>query len=119
MNAINFTKLAREMLGDYLNDDGLLNAGSEGLIGFDEEPGALDLAVSRLDAGDLIGALQKLDGAERICREPVAPPTTGRNRLEEHQWATRSRARILCVTQIARVLVLDALKAQPLNTPEA
>lgn len=118
MSALNCTALARALLADELDDIALLDAGSDGLIGDDQQPGALDLASVSLEAGDLLQTLQHLDTAEKLCRAPVAPPTTGRNRLERHMQAERTRARLLRTTQIARVLLLDALKSQPLITPE-
>lgn len=109
MNAINYGGLARDLLRDYLDDTSWLDAGSDGLVGTDDDPGALDLAHACLCADDLPGALQKLDTAEALCREPVTLPTRGRNRPEEHPQALRTRARLLGVAQTARVLVLEAL----------
>lgn len=113
MSPLNFSALARDLLGDILEDVDLLDAGSVGLIGLDDdEPGALDLACACLKAGDLPQTLQHLAAAETLCRVPVEPPATGRNRLERHMQATRTRARLLRTAQIARVLVLDAIKTE-------
>lgn len=113
MTTTNFTGLALGLLRDHLEDTTLLDAGTVGLIGTDEDPGTLDLAFTRLDDGDLYGALQHLDAAVNLCREPVEAPTSGRNRLERHMRATWTRERLLRAAQIARVLVLDGIKATP------
>lgn len=112
MSPLNFSALARDLLGDTLENVAMLDAGSVGLIGLDDEPGALDLACACLKAGDLPQTLQHLVVAETLCRVPVEPPATGRNRLERHMQATRTRARLLRTAQIARVLVLDAIKTE-------
>jgi hypothetical protein len=71
----------------------------------------LDLAVGALESGDFLQAVAHLNDAIAAAAQPVTPPTTGRNRLERFQRATDQRDSLRRTAQIARALVLDAIKA--------
>lgn len=104
-----FTKLALDLVHNAIDID-ILTEAHEGLICAEDAAGALDAACIALDAGDLPAALARFDAAVRIASEPPEAPTAGRNRLDRHQAAIRQRNQLLTVTQICRVLVLDAIK---------
>ena len=73
--------------------------------------GQMDRAVSALENGDLLGTVAHLDAVIKLALKPVTPPTTGRNKLERFQFATGQRDDMRRTALIARVLVLDAIKA--------
>jgi hypothetical protein len=76
-----------------------------------EVRGPLDEAVGALEGADLLGAVAHLDTVIKLALKPVTPPATGRNKLERFQFATEQRDSLSRTAQIARVLVLDAIKA--------
>lgn len=106
-------------LADWLLDEASVTYmartehGNADLCGTDNTPGPLDAAHDLIGHGDLIAALKYLDEVIVLAAKPVAPPVTGRNRLERHLAATHQRESIGKTAQVARVLVLDGIKAAP------
>jgi hypothetical protein len=105
-------------LADWLLDEATVvhmaqtEHGNADLCGTDSTPGPLIAALDLIGHGDLIGALKYLDDVIALAAKPVEPPTTGRSRPERHLAATHQRKSIGRTAQIARVLVLDAIKVQ-------
>lgn len=101
--------LARWMLAQAIAADDIAEQNVD-LIG-DDDGGILNTAEAALDDGKCWRAVELLDDAIRRAAEPVTPPTTGRNRLERFQRATEQRDNLRRTAQVARLLVLDAIKA--------
>lgn len=103
--------LARWMLAQACADDDIAEQNAD-LIGPDfDSLGTLDKAATALEVGNLLAAVGLLDDAIRRAASPVTPPATGRNRLERFQRATDQRDNLRRTAQVARLLVLDAIKA--------
>lgn len=113
MNTINnsFADLAHWLLLGATNADDIAEQNAD-LIGDSVEAySPLDDAVAALEGGNLLGVVAHLDAAIKLTLKPVTPPTTGRNKLERFQFATEQRDSLRRTALIARVLVLDAIKA--------
>jgi hypothetical protein len=112
MNRPDFAELALALLKHTQAEATPRNDGHTGLTGEGDNAGALDDAAHRIGLhGDLGSALAYLDTAIQRAHQPVGLPLSGRNQMQRYQAATATRAHLLTVAQIARVLVLDALKA--------
>lgn len=111
MSSLNtFADLAHWLLLGAVNADDIAEQNADLIdTGLSEAP--LDLAVGALERGDFVFAVTHLNDAIATAAKPVTPPTTGRNRLERFQHATEQRDSLRRTAQIARVLVLDAIKA--------
>lgn len=84
------------------------------LVAFMEEdpPGLFDKAVDALCAGDMLAAVVHLNAAIERAAVPVDATEKGRRHLERVQFAARQRDDMRKTAMIARVLVLDAIKAE-------
>lgn len=78
----------------------------------DDDSGSLESALSALEESGAADALAFLDVAVRDASRSPALPTSGRYRAERHERNIRTRRHLLTIAQVARVLVLDALKSE-------
>ena len=107
-----FAELAHWLLLGAVNAYDIADPNAD-LVALTEEyaPGHLDKAVTALEGGDLLGAGALLDEAIDRAAAPVEAPKHSRRSMERHQFATRQRDGLHRTAQIARALVLDAIKA--------
>lgn len=113
MSRNNFSTLAGWLLGEAaVTHLARAEHGNADLCSTEGAAGPLGVVHDLIDRGELITALKHLDEVITLAAQPIAPPVTGRNRLERHLAATRQRENVGKTAQVARALVLDAIKAE-------
>ncbi len=104
-------ELARWMLAQATDAADIVEQNAD-MVSIDSDSlGTLDKAAAALETGNLLATVGLLDDAIRCAARAVPPPATGRNRLERFQRATDQRDNLRRTAQVARLLVLDAIKA--------
>jgi hypothetical protein len=112
MSADTFTSLARWLAFEALDattiGEGNLDLFGDGL----DKLGPLEEAITSLDCANLLSAVAHLDAVINLALKPLERSTKGRNQMDRFRFATNQRDSLRKTALIARVLVLDAIKAE-------
>lgn len=112
-NINNFAELAAWLIGSDIGLQAhIIQHGNGDILGTSDDEGPLSAAHDCLCAGDLLAAVAHLDTSIKLALKPVEQPTTGRNQMQRFRAATEQRDNLRRTAQVARVLVLDAIKVE-------